>query len=116
MPLSLATILAPTATSELAYLGESLTIHWRPNGLTPETQEQVNAVADKPAGQQTEVLIKILVDIVGSWDLLDDKGKPIPVNRAQLTKLPLPFLWDVFNFLGGEAAPKAESALPSSEP
>lgn len=114
MPLSLATIRRPTATAEMPYLEETLTIQWRPSGLTPEAQDVMASVADKPPAQQTKAVIKVLTDVVGSWDLLDDRGKPIPVTVQNLAKLPLPFLWDVLNFLDSEASPKAESAQPSS--
>jgi hypothetical protein len=114
MPLSLATIRQPTATAEMPYLDEVLTIKWRPGGLTPEAQDVIASVAEKPATQQTKAVIKVLSDIVSSWDLLDDRGKAIPVTAPNLAKLPLEFLWAVLNFLDSEASPKGESAPPSS--
>lgn len=85
-----------------------VTIAYRPGGITPETEERLEAL-----GREQRIgasLIALLKDTLVSWDITDDKGKPLPVTEASLRQLPLRLLGDLVRAITEDMRPNASSA------
>ena len=126
MPVTLADILAAqrTVTTEVPVGDGILPVRWRPAALTGETEDLVDAVERTDADtapddraridrKRNRVLRLVLADLIAGWDLIDAKGKELPVAPT-LAKLPGEFLWAIFNALSNDASPKEASEPPSS--
>ena len=110
--LSLATLLAPITESTMEYAGEELHIRWRIGKLTPIFQARANAAVGKP--DEDEQGAALLCELLVSWDLGGDDGKPYPITKEALTALPVTFLGALWAFLATVAVPKARSEVLSA--
>lgn len=78
----LSDLLAARAEIALDFHGVELPIGYRPAACTSAFLE---AVAEESI---PEALPRIIVD----WPLVDDAGKPVPIEKATLEQLPIPLL------------------------
>lgn len=126
MPVTIADILDAQATIEtpVSVGDKTLTVRWHPGGLTGQTEDIVESdhALDEDASpderskvdrQRNRALRAVLGDLIAGWDLVDEKGRQLPVAPT-LAKLPGPFLWALFNAMSNESAPKEASEPASS--
>lgn len=127
MPVHLSDVLDAqvTITTAVPVGDQVLNVRWRPGGLTGETEDLVESLTPPDAAgsveergradrRQNRTLRRILSDLIAGWDMVDAKGKELPVAET-LARLPGPFLWSLFNALSGDVAPKEASEPPSSD-
>jgi hypothetical protein len=130
MPMRLADILKETQTIDFEYGGEMAQIEFRINAITPQQSELIarmgelfraGQAGDEDAGitlqQETELnqeLIDVLLWLLVSWDVLGRTGKPVPITRNELKKLPSAFLYSLFGAIVGAHRPNAGSVGSSS--
>lgn len=82
-----------TASVAVEFEGDTLTVNYRPNALTPQAKLMVFRGQD---GGKTQAerersandFAAGLASIIESWDLLGDDGKPLPVTTELLLALP----------------------------
>jgi len=86
-------------------------VTYRPGGFTPETEARLRQYADDQRGGAA--LVALLVDCLVEWDLLDEKGKPLPINAKALSSLPTLFLSRVVQAITEDMRPNLPSAGPS---
>lgn len=107
-----------TKVVTFVYEGEEVTIEYRLNAMTPAQSELIGRVTEmfgKPITlrQETQVtneLIDTLCWLVVNWDVLNEKGKPLPINRDWLNRLPSAFLYTLFGEILADLRPNAASA------
>jgi hypothetical protein len=87
-----------------------VTVSYRPNVITAAFRAELRAQTDTLATE--EYLAKFLTHVLTGWDLLDAKGKPIPIAEG-LAKLPDWALSDLVEAVTSDMAPNAASVSPS---
>ncbi len=87
---------------------EALNIVYRPGGLTPETEDRLHELTEEQRGGAA--LVAFLRDLIVSWDLLDDQGKPLPVDETTLRLLPTGFLSMMVQTIVDDMRPNLMSA------
>jgi len=101
-----------TRTVTMAVGEDVVTLTYRPSGITPETEDRLEAfVKEQKVGQS---MIALLLDTLVSWDITDDKGKTLPINDAQLRKLPLALLGQMVRTITEDMRPNAPSGGTSA--
>lgn len=98
MPISLAELQSNLRTLVIDYDGEKVQVVYRPGILTPATNDDF---AKQSVVEQLETLLV-------SWDVLDDKGKPLPVTTDLLNQLPGRFLAHIAAEISGDMRPNAK--------
>lgn len=107
MPVTLRHLAADRRTCRLAVGDDTLTITYRPSGITPELEDQLREyTADQRGGA---ALVALLEHCLIEWDLLDDRGKPIPPMAENLRRLPTVFLGQVVQALMEDLRPNPPS-------
>lgn len=92
--------------------GETLTVTYRPSGVTPETEEQfLGSVDQQRVGGG---LAKFLAPILVGWDLTGEDEKPYPTTEKALRKLPLTFLNKVVTAITADMRPNPQNAATST--
>lgn len=125
MPMRLADIVKEVQTLDFEYGEETAQIEFRVNAVTPQQSELIMRMGELfragQAGndettitlqQETELnaeLIDVLLWLLVSWDVLGRNGKPVPITRNELKKLPSAFLYSLFGAIVGAHRPNATS-------
>lgn len=73
----------------------TLNVKVSPGAMTPNRQKQVESIDEDSA--DVEPLVDLILDLVVEWDLLDDKGKVIPLTKAKLMDTPVIVMMLVLN-------------------
>lgn len=90
MGLRLEDLKTDTRTVTVAYRGHELHVTYKPSAYTPTF---IRDMRIRPDGEtQAEALVPMLTVLVQTWDLLDDKEKPLPITAELLGTLEIPFL------------------------
>src|SRR5438874_8922809 len=92
MPIRLAELTKETRTLVKTFDGtdDTLSVTYRPSAWTPALMaEHLAAVRE---GNTPEALVLDLAALLVSWDLLDDKGKPLPTTAEALREVSLEVL------------------------
>ncbi len=100
MPISLSELQNNTRTITVDYDGEKVTVVYKPGVLTP------TASTEFVKSTVVEQLEKLLV----SWDVMDEKGKPLPVTTELLNQLPGRFLSHLALAVSGDMRPNETRA------
>lgn len=72
----------------VTYRGEKFRIHYDPADLTNEWVARL----DERDKEDEEVERSFVEDVVRGWDVTDDDGAPVPLDKATIDKLPLDVL------------------------
>lgn len=73
-------------------------IEFRPGAITLGAMDKL-AQAAAAASFDPAVFEDLLTPILVKWDLLDDDGTPLPIDRTGLHKLPLEFVGELITVL-----------------
>lgn len=68
------------------------------------------------SGVQVGSYRRFLGELLVSWDVLGEDGKPIPTDEATMKRLPTTFIISVFNAITAESQPDPTNAPPSGKP
>lgn len=112
MPIRLSELMRDTRTLTLTVGEDTLTVTYRPGGITPETEDRLESLAQEQRVGQS--LIALLLDTLTGWDITDDKGKALPVTEAQLRRLPLALLGQLVRAITEDMRPNALSGGTSA--
>ena len=118
MPIRLSDLAKATRPVSFQYEGETCNIEYRPFAIT--TQMQLAAASIAMLGKEqaetddadiqrargvaqaeavTDALgdyLDAMVALIASWDVLDDHGVPLPIDRATMALLSLNFIYAMF--------------------
>jgi hypothetical protein len=114
MPIRLAELTKATRTVVQTFEGteDTLSITYRPSAWTPAVMnEHLSAVS---SGNTPEALVLDLATLLVSWDLLDDKGKPIPITAESLRRVSLEVLNVVLGAINADMLPDPTPAATSN--
>lgn len=90
---------------------ESLSVTYRPSGITPAMQEAIKEA--ETTGSLRDALYGPLCALLAEWDLLEDDGAPIEITPARLRTLPIGILIAVFRAVLDDLRPNPTSAADS---
>jgi len=107
MPVSITHLVRDRRTVTVPVGDEHLTITYRPGGVTAETEARLRQYADDQRGGAA--LVALLTDCLVEWDLLDEAGKPLPINAKVLSSLPTLFLNQVVQTITEDMRPNLSS-------
>ncbi len=107
MGVRISSLVANKRTITISVGDNALNITYRPGGITPETEDRLRGYADEQRGGAA--LVALLADCLVEWDLLDDKGKPLPVNVETLRRLPVVFLGRIATAMTEDMRPNSTS-------
>lgn len=107
MGIKLKTVKSQTASIKIKVADESAKVVYRPNALTPETLEEMRDLQE--SNQVSEGLVLMVCAVIKSWELLDEKGKALPVNAETVRTVPVSFLSMVIGEILKEAQPEGEA-------
>lgn len=85
-----------------------LNVEYYPNALTLSLQKKVNAAAE---ADDLETIAEEFFTVVKSWDVQDDDGKVLPINRETLADLGIETLNSIIMQLRGSESPNATTSL-----
>ncbi|HXF08989.1 MAG TPA: hypothetical protein VNK45_10800 [Candidatus Acidoferrales bacterium] len=108
MPVKLSQLTADRRACRLAVGDDTLTITYRPSGITPELEDQLREYTTDQRGGAA--LVTLLAHCLIEWDLLDDRGKPISPTAEHLRRLPTVFLGRVMQAIMEDLRPNSPNA------
>lgn len=107
-------------TVKVDYFGESLTVTYKPNAVTPAKEAEL-ARARKAAQEESdetdnasesaanaELLAERLSEIMAGWDVMED-GALLPTTKENLMTFPNALLVHISVAIGEDMAPKAKT-------
>lgn len=112
MPVTLAHLIADTRTLSIPVGDDTLTVTYRPSGLTPATEGKLHELAS--AERAGGMLVTFLLDMLTGWDLLGEDGAPLPITDEVLSRLPLTFLARLVEALSGDVRADPTNGGPSA--
>lgn len=89
--------------------GETCNVSYKPGAITGKTMKKViNQTEEGDVDPMYDFLGACVID----WDLIDEKGEPIIVDRELLEDLPLPYIRHVFQGIveGSSTVGEAQSS------
>jgi hypothetical protein len=101
-------------TSERVTIGkgkDALHVEFNPAAYTPKFEREVKRLGGDD--EDRDVMSAMLAGLLISWDLTDEDEKPIGVDEASLTALPLALLKGVLEAIVAELLPNPTKPAPS---
>lgn len=83
----------------------TLQVTYRPQAITPEMVDRMNDTRGATPG---EAIATCVVDLVSSWDLTSDDGKPYPITLESVRQLPIAFLAEITKAVTADITPNAQ--------
>lgn len=116
MPVSLTALLSGNQKVEIPYGKDTLNVWYDPRFYTYEQEEKLNAVIEEERGSGTskgaKMSITRFLGLVKTWDLVDEKGKPVPLTEDGLRRVPRLALDEIYlKVLADLAVPKEPSSV-----
>jgi hypothetical protein len=78
-----------TKTATVEFAGESMQIDFRPSAMSPAT---LQAVQDEDTQRRIMAVASYLDEVLSVWDVQDERGKVLPIDKDTLLGMPLDFL------------------------
>lgn len=94
MGVKLSELLSDRRTIEVPFGGRTITVTYRLSERTPKATDELN-----PAAHVVAEMIRLVV----SWDIEDDKGKPVPITEKALQNVPTPVMRAIWNWIWADA-------------
>jgi hypothetical protein len=89
-------------------------IKYRPGAYTLQVSDELKALRNEEF--QADAAAILLLPVLVEWDILDDEGNPLPIDRAGLAQVPLAFLSKIIDGMGDDLRPASAEGKDSSEP
>lgn len=120
MPIRLSDVMKESRKVEFEFSGETVTVEVRQNAITPQFSEMLlrftdlDSTDDRQEAFRVETaltgdLVEALAWLLLSWDVMGDNGKPVPITKAGLRRLPNSFLYAVLSSVLGINRPNEQS-------
>lgn len=118
MPIKLTDLKKSIRTVAIEYEGDSATVQYRPAALTPYLQMVLldwyvgGENSEREYKTTLNDVLDAFIDLVATWDVMGDNGKPLPVTRHWLRQLPTQFIAVVIGaILEDIRSPKANGVI-----
>lgn len=95
MPITLSDIKRDVRTTEVEYDGEVMEFSYKPSGYTEVVEDQF--VGNMRGSYPVKAYVKLLANMLISFDLLDENGNALEPTNELLSVLPSRFLEAMFN-------------------
>lgn len=106
--MKLSDIRSETKPLTIPFQAGDLKVVYRPNAFTADVADKMQAQASKPE-EATDGFLNMVVAILESWDLEDEDGKVIPIDKARLrAEVPVPVFGRIFAEIQADQTPVAE--------
>jgi hypothetical protein len=108
--MQLSKITSQRETLAIPFGDEKLNIVYKPQAVTLELVDRKEQAMINPG----ETLARLLVDLVESWDLVDDAGQVYPLELAAVRLLPIDFVNAILEMILKESRlnPTKANSLP----
>jgi len=107
MPIKLSQVGARRKSASVEYDGETVDFVYKPSAFTPRVEARLNeAQVESTVSQE---VAQVLSEVLVSWDVLGDDGKPLNPDIDLLMEMPLDFLTSITQALGDDMRPKEQS-------
>jgi hypothetical protein len=127
MPIRLSDLSADRRTVKVPFGDDTLTLVCKPSALN--AIQEARELEDRAVGRVVMSQARSLAELIISWDLLDDDGKPLPVSEEVLGGLGLDVSNKLYNAVLDDLLPNrrrptsspdgssaAESSAPAGSP
>jgi hypothetical protein len=103
MPLSITDLAANEKNLKIPIGDDAINLVYYPNKMTSKLLLHIDEVYD---GTRAELGIhEALAELIKSWDLTDEEGKPYPITPASLAALGIPVLRVITQAIGTDSRP-----------
>lgn len=102
MPLNVKTLAAKVNDLETEFAGSKVNIKYRSGIITPEWEAKYKG---KPDGVYQQA-----AEMIESWDVEGDDGKPFPTDIKSLKTLPVEFIAHVVNACANDLVPNRRTS------
>jgi len=85
---------------------EPLEVEYRTRAYTAELEDSITSAQERPATALAQMLKKLIV----AWNLVDDDGKPYPLDDVNLSKLPVQVMIAIFQAIAEDMRPNSQTA------
>lgn len=117
MPIERSKITAVLRSIKIDYFGESLTITYRPDSMTPAKEAELARLKQQAEEsgngdgniEQIEQGAANLASMIVSWDVVED-GEPIPPSKENLMTFPTALWAHIITAINDDLAPKAKTS------
>jgi len=118
MGISLEELAADCRGIEVPALGDVIRIQYHPYVMTPEFEESLNRAEEATEGEDApseHPLLLAMEKLLVSWDLKARKedAQPMPIAVANLKRVPLLIIRDMFRRIREDVSPNAEQPTGS---
>lgn len=111
MPLSLSALAAKTRKLAVTWDGETIEVEYKTAAVNPAYQSMLQKIDDKKSDQPSQW--EAVLSIISTWDIVDG-GKPLPITKESLAKLPTSLLMAIVNAIMEDVNPNPRSGAPSA--
>lgn len=104
----LSQIRAETKALTIPFQAGDLNVTYRPNTFTADVADRMTAAAQE-TDTATDSFLDTVIGILADWDLEDDNGDVIPLEKARLrAEVPVPVFGRIFQEIQRDQVPGAE--------
>lgn len=90
--------------------GEECKVQYRPGANTAAFAIGLQEAMEESASGGTKAIVESLANMLIGWDVLDDKGEPMPIEADDLMGYPVGFLSAILNAIAEDQAPNARKS------
>lgn len=87
MPIPLSSLTADRRTVRVPFGEDALTLTYKPSAVN--AVQEARELEEREKGQHLLAQARSLAELIVSWDVVDEKGKPLPVSEEILGSLGL---------------------------
>jgi hypothetical protein len=119
MPIKLSEIVAQERWLTVDVGGVEIQVAYRPNNISLRRSNELNQLLnsfetnpDIDVGRETA---RMFCDLVGNWDIVDDKGKPLPITVDSLLDIPARLIMTILAAVNADVEELESEKKASSE-
>lgn len=111
MPINISALVANRRSIKVDFGSEILSLSYRPSAVN--AVQEARELEERAAGKHVLSMATSLAEMIDSWDLVDDAGKPVAVSVELLSTFGLDVLQKLTREIVGDLLPNRTTA-PSS--
>ena len=103
MSLTISDLLAKKCNLVADLFGNPVQLEYRPHVITPQRMAELGKLTVKDS------LVKQICMIVSSWDIELEAGKPLPITKDALEKVPVDVLTAILKAINDDVVPDEDA-------
>jgi hypothetical protein len=111
VPIRLSAVIADRRPLKVAFGDDTLSLTYKPSSVN--AVQEARELDEREKGQHLMAQARSLAEIIASWDLQDDDGKPLPVSADVIAPLGLDFTSKVTRAILDDLLPNRTTASDS---